>query len=392
MLRFFGILRRPRLGNDGIVRRILVSYPYCNLGDLVLTLPMLEAVHKQWPDAIIDIAVRARTAELLSGIPFIGEVYQFPNWSSPVPGLTSYLRILELLSIYRRQVMHHDYDLAISARWGTDPSYGAYLMYLTGAPIRCGYTAGRDGDTDRNRLLTAVATGGEHEQEALRILRLLDRGGLRQRVHDDNAVVDAPISLLQKSTSIQQNLSLLKAIPARYAVISPGATVPRKLWPTQRFIEVMKYLAERHELAFVVVGSADDAQSCNDIVQKFPGRAVSLGGKTKLPQLIEIIRRSSLFLGNDSGPAHIAGAIGVPTVVVNFFPLSCDLEHDSSPVRFRPCGPGVAIVQPKHALPPCTPCCAMEGPHCITQISTEEAISVIEALIDDYPGRHSHDC
>lgn len=102
---------------------------------------MLEALHAEWPNATIDVVVRARTADLVTGIPFVGNVYQFANRESRIPELTNYLRVLEGLALYRKQMMHQDYDLAISTRWGEDPSFGNYLMYLTGAPRRCGYSA-----------------------------------------------------------------------------------------------------------------------------------------------------------------------------------------------------------------------------------------------------------
>ena len=84
VLRKLGILRHAKARVDNQVRRILVSYPYGNLGDQVLTLPMLEALHSQWPEAAIDLVVNAKTADLLSAIPFVDHVYRFSIRNSAI--------------------------------------------------------------------------------------------------------------------------------------------------------------------------------------------------------------------------------------------------------------------------------------------------------------------
>ena len=82
--------------------------------------------------------------------------------------------------------MSQDYDIAITPRWGEDSCYGNYLVYLTGAKRRCGYSASvNGGNTAMDRLLTDVAIGGGHEQEALRDLRLLSRVNLRAESPQD---------------------------------------------------------------------------------------------------------------------------------------------------------------------------------------------------------------
>ena len=126
------------------MRRILVSI-YGNLGDQVLTLPMLEAIHAHWPAAIIDAVVNAKTADFVSAIPFVDRAYRYTVRDAGIGELTGYLRVLDVVALYRNQIMMQDYDLAITPRWGEDACYGNYLVYLSGAKIRCGYSAGVDG-------------------------------------------------------------------------------------------------------------------------------------------------------------------------------------------------------------------------------------------------------
>lgn len=392
LLRSLGFLRRPAPRDDGQLRRILVSYPYGNLGDQILTLPMLEALHALWPKAAIDLAVNSKTADLLVRIPFIDRVYRYNIRQFSIRGLTSYLRVFDVVALYRNEMMRQDYDLAITPRWGEDACYGNYLVYLSGAPIRCGYSASVDGnDTAMDRLLTRVADGGDREQESLRDLRLLSRVGIRKETPEDEAVVFRTIISLQEiatKETVKLNSELRGLVSTKYIVISSGATHPRRLWPTQNLVALMKQLQKREEVTFILIGSMEDALRCEDLAREVPERTISLAGKTTPMQLVALIANAAFFVGNDSGPAHIAGALGVPTVVISPFPLSCREEHHNSTVRFRPCGPRVAIAQPTEPLEPCFPACEMDEPHCIKQVSVEQVLAAIHALIPS--GNSSH--
>ena len=77
----------------------------------------------------------------------------------------------------------------------------------------------------------------------------------------------------------------------------------------------MKRLNERQRVTFVLIGGAEDAHRCEDLARQSPENIISLAGKTTLLQLVALIAKAMLFVGNDSGPAHIAGGLGVPTVV-----------------------------------------------------------------------------
>lgn len=385
LLRSLKILRRPNRASGNSVRRILVSYPYGNLGDLVLMLPMLEAIHALWPAANIDAVVNARTADFVSAIPFIDHVYRYTVRDASIRELTGYLRVLDVVALYRNEVIFQDYDLAITPRWGEDSCYGNYLVYLSGAKIRCGYSASVDGrNTAMDRMLTHVAKGGHHEQEALRDLKLLSRSGLKEDTVEDSNVVSQPIKTLKKMADAESNKAGwtdLGLASTKYVVISSGATNPRRVWPIQNLAVLMERLQQREELTFVLIGGPDEAIRCGDLARQGPARTISLAGKTTVMQLVALIANASLFVGNDSGPAHIAGALGVPTVVISPFPLSCNLEHSNSPVRFRPCGPNVSIVRPSEPLAPCVQTCELDEPHCIQQVSVEQVLGVIDLLI-----------
>lgn len=389
-LRFLGLLPQAQRGHEGPVRQILVSHPYSSVGDAVLLLPLLERIRNEWPTADIDIVVGDSVCDLFSGVNGIRHRFLCDSHRSRIPILGNYIRLVKHLLRYRRQMMPHAYDLAIAPRWGSIMTSDAiYLSYLTGATQRIGYSSAVDGgNRAMDRLLTKSALGGWHEHETIRSLKLLDRAGLTGEEIKTPFTVDRPIqallNLANRKTSepmmvpgfLGENGALCK-----YAVISPGATKLFNLWPTPRLAEVIRELHRRQGLQFLIIGSAVDAAICQELAEQVPVCAKSIAGTTSLKQVAQILSMAQLFIGMDSGTAHIAGAVGIPTLVLYPFPSSYTEEHPGSPVRFRPCGPHVKILQPSHGTPPCFPTCTWPGPHCILQIATEEVVSAAINLL-----------
>ncbi|MHB1559266.1 MAG: glycosyltransferase family 9 protein, partial [Isosphaeraceae bacterium] len=101
-----------------------------------------------------------------------------------------------------------------------------------------------------------------------------------------------------------------------------------------------------------------------------------------LRQTTAILSRCRLFIGNDSGPMHLASAVGVPVVEISMFPRSGPRGHVSSPHRFGPWGVPSVIVQPSHALPPCTDGCRASTAHCITQVGVSEVFVAVMELLE----------
>jgi ADP-heptose:LPS heptosyltransferase len=393
LMRTVRFLRLLPLGESPAIKRVFVSYPYSRVGDLVLLLPLLETIQQNWPESVVDVAVGAGVADLLLGVNGLGRVFLFNPSQAKLRIFDRYSRIVRAVLFYRKQIMENDYDLAIVPRWGSVETYDSiYLAYLTGAPQRCGYSASVDGgDTEVDALLTKVATGGSLEPEALRNVRLLTRTGLMRRGLGETDFVNQPIQSLVNLSHMGHRFepSVSDRFPRpeeKYAVISPGATKAFCIWPMEHMVEFAREFSREVRWPLYVVGNVVDASLCEELERQVPGYAISLGGKTTLPQLVGLLSNAQFFLGNDSGTAHLAGALGIPTVVVHPFPLSCQEEHPNSPSRFRPCGPLVQVVQPERTLAPCYPTCGETGAHCIRQIQVSQVLDASVSLLRGSPG------
>jgi ADP-heptose:LPS heptosyltransferase len=385
LLHAFGRLPRPRQSVRSSVESIFYSFPYHSVGDLVLSLVLLDHVHERWPMATIDVAVGASMAPLVESLPYVRKVYRLSKVGNPYSLGGAYREIVAATNLYESEIASTQYDLAISPRWDSADSYfGAYLAYLTGAPVRCGYSSSCDGGSRAvDRLFTIAALGGNHKHESLRYKTLLIRCGLEP---EDSVSQESPREPIAGLLAVAQRRrergeAMTPPCSERSVVLSPGATNPRRMWPIERFAEVAKALWANSGLRSVVIGGPGDVGLCSELQKMIGDSAISMAGKTNSLQMLDLIASASLFLGNDSGPAHIAGGLGVPTIVVSPFPLSCQEDHPNSPARFRPAGPAVEVVQPSNPSSPCSPMCLLDSPHCILQVKPKDVLETAGRLL-----------
>lgn len=390
VLRGAGIFRKPKYRNSDRIEKIFISHPYSSIGDAVLLLPLLERIRMIWPDASVDIAIGATACDLLAGVEGLNQIFVCGSHRTKLWLLGSYQRFFRYLRLYKRQVMLYDYDLAIVPRWGRIEAWAAaYLAYLTGARMRIGYSASVDGGDSRlDALLTVAVAGGDHEHETARNLKLLMRAGIAEEGIEEESAVDHPIRSLVRLAQISHTLegdNLLSKVwdwtGKRYAVLSPGATNAFRLWPLEFLVEVVQTLHNKAGLITYIVGGGSDSRLCNQLAGNMRACAISLAGRTSVEQLVALLARAKLFVGMDSGTAHIAGALGIPTVVVSPFPSSIRADHPNSPVRFKPCGPRVRVLQPLYPLAPCWPTCSFPGPHCSRQVTPTMVVEAAAELL-----------
>jgi ADP-heptose:LPS heptosyltransferase len=388
-MRAIGLLRKPNEGQNGLIKHVFVSHPYSSVGDMVLLLPFLERIRAEWPAATIDVAAGSNASDLLAGVEGLSQVFDTGPQNSKLPVLGRYLRLLRHICLFRRKIMNFDYDLAIAPRWGSEMTADAvYLAYLTGARLRVGYSSAVDGGrAGLDKLLTNAAIGGWHEHETARSIGLLYRAGLTKEGPQKSAV-ELPIDSLENLVRLDRakagpGAQFLKSVllSERYAVVSPGATNKCNIWPSGLFADAIRRLNASSGIFFYVIGSRSDEALCKSIVEQAPHCSRSLAGQTNMKQLVALLASAKLFIGADSGTAHIAGGLGVHTIVVTPFPAGCKDEHPRSPVRFRPCGPFVHVLQPGRTLPPCDATCSFPGSHCIEQIRSDDVVNVANGVL-----------
>jgi ADP-heptose:LPS heptosyltransferase len=345
------------------------------IGDVVLTLPLVRELCKALPDAHLTVLVDPVCANLFEACPFIDDLLVFSSRArSPLGTVRRYVQSREFA---RDRLQPGAFDLALVPRWDIDYRGAAQLAYLSGAKWRVGYSERVNERKHRwnsglDRLFThpVVSIGAKHELERnLDLLRFMGA-----EIKEDR------LELWLSGADRRYALRLLSehGIGERdtVAAFAPAAGSPARCWPIERFEWVADQLAGRG-LRILVVGGTGDEPLAKRIKHGRARDVISVVGQTTLRQTAALLERCSVFVGNDTGPMHLAAAVGTPVVEISCHPVTGAANHPHSPVRFGPWGVERTILQPKRALSPCSTGCSSNRAHCIRQVRSEDVLLAV---------------
>jgi lipopolysaccharide heptosyltransferase II len=338
------------------VRRVLVVR-LRSIGDTVLATASLDALRRFLPDAQIDVLLESWVAPVLEGFDSVDNVITVERAST-----ASRARAARRLRSMR-------YDVAYNLHGGTTATL---LMRAAGARHRVGYSS-----YQYSRLLNHAApppseiwgTAKTHSVEQQ--LALLGWTGV--------PVSDRPPTRLvvtsEASRSVAERLKLAQVDESRpLALIHPAAAFETKQWATRNFARVAEDLSRRG-FACVTIAAPNESRVIDTLRAE---ASVSIASFTdlSLPEVTALAARSRLFVGNDSGVAHIAAAVRAPSVVI---------FGSSNVAHWRPWTTAAAEVVREEL--PCQPCpgytCGeFDAPECIRRVSIERVTAAIERVIE----------
>ena len=307
LLRLFASLTTPFLP-PSILRppsSILLIRPD-HLGDLLFATPAIRALRAALPQVYIACLVGPWSKAVLRNNPHLDEVM-----TCPFPGFTrrpkpSPLQPYSLLWRYARWLRARRFDLAVVLRF--DHWWGALLAYLAGIPRRVGY----DVAEVRPFLTEAVPyVPGRHEVE--QNLALVERAA-----GCELPMADSPLEfhLTAEDRAFAEGFLTERGVGEGDLLICihPGAGAPVKLWREEAWARVGDALAQRYGAKIILTGSAGERPLCEAIARRMAAEPIVAAGETTLGGLAALMARSRLVLGVDSGPLHLAVAVGAPTV------------------------------------------------------------------------------
>ena len=291
---------------------ILVIRPD-HLGDLLFLGPALRRLRKTFPSALITLYAGPWGQQVAERLPHVDEVITcpFPGFERQPRGslLAPYrLWLQEARKLYRRR-----YDVALVMR--CDHWWGAALAALAGIPRRLGY------DLPEVRpfltLASAYTPGGHEVQQNLVLTSSLDpeREETAEPIGDSEAGELTFASTDSEKAWAKHWLLLQEAVLERPLVaIHPGAGAAVKLWVADGWAEVADALAERRGAQIVLTGSASELDLVWAIASRMRTDPLIACGETTLGQLAALYGRCRLVIGPDSGPLHLAVAVGTPSL------------------------------------------------------------------------------
>lgn len=324
------------------------------IGDVVLTLPMVDLIKERFPDASVTFLVRDYTRELVEG---------YPGVEGVIP--------LELVGPDRdmfASIRNGGFDVAIHVF--PRPEL-AWLTWRAGIPLRIGTSYRWYSMFFNARVPDHRKRSGLHE--SVLNVRLLRKIGIEPPEH-----VVPRLFPSAAHHAAAERLTIRKGIQGkdRWVVLHPGSGGSARDWRPSNFVGLARELASKG-IAVVVTGSAGEVDLADRIGRETGGAAISVAGELSLMELAAFVSRASLFVSHSTGPLHIAAAVGTP--VIGFFPpLEAASVHRWGPLTER----RTTFVPDKER---CEQCRGMEcqGNACMDQITvgavTAKALEMLAA-------------
>lgn len=340
------------------VRSILViRFRY--LGDMVVLSPLFRNLRHHFPDAHLAALADEAYTEILGHQPDLNEVIGLPRERTDEGAPWS--RAREWMRVFR-DVRARKFDLVVDVN-NTRTSH--LLVRASRAPHRLGYEPFDQQKSRQNYNLWAKRFSGEdhfldHYLEPIRALGLsvISRQPcLVPRAEDEEA-----IDRLLREHDVNE-----------FVAIHPGARVGRRCWPPAHFARLIDQLENELHLRAVLVGGKPERARRDEILRMTQSSPIDLVERLSIGQLLALSQRCRAFVGNDSGPMHIASAAGA-RVVALFGP--------GDPKYWAPVGDGHQIIATECAcglnMKQHTPC-DDTGPQCLQRISVEQVLAAVRA-------------
>lgn len=331
-----------------ICKRILVIR-LDRIGDVILSTPVVRALRKAYPGGFIGCMVRPYCREIVEGNPYIDEAIIYDK-ESGLQGLA------DIVTRLRRE----KFDLALILH----PTRRTHLIaFLAGIPERVGYDA-KWGGLLTKRVPHAKQFGLKHERDyTLDLVRYIG-------VEPHDTALDLPV----KAASERKVEDLLAKAGVRpgepLVVLHPGASCPSKRWPADRFAKAGAALASRRGARVVVVAGPGEKAAGDSVAAAIGDRAINLAGSTTVADLASLFRRASLVISNDSGPVHIACAVGTPVIAI--FGRN---DRGLSPLRWGPTGPRDVVLHKEVGCEVCLAHRCARGFACLAAVTVDEVVA-----------------
>jgi heptosyltransferase I len=305
--------------------KILILKP-SSLGDVIQAMPVLRLLKLHWPESEIFWWIDSGLAPLLEDDRDLKGIVRFKRrrWVKPV----NWLEVVSSVQWLRRQNFDLVIDLQCLFRSGM-------FAWLANGKFLVGLDEPREGA--RGFYDVAVRRESFYTHAADWYLAVLKRL---------NIPTDRKFEWIPERASVSAGVKRKWSTDGvRWILIQPGARWLNKRWPVENFTELVRRItAARPEFRFAIMGSAEDSPAGAAIAQATPQQCLDLTGKISLPEMIEWIRLGELMISNDTGPMHVAAALGKP--VIGIF----------GPTEPRRTGPYGQLQNVVRIDLPCAPC------------------------------------
>jgi heptosyltransferase-2 len=330
------------------------------VGDVVLTTPLLHAAKASAPSARVVVLATPAGANLLEGSPFADAVVPFRKRGR---GGTPLGMVRVIRSLRRER-----FDAVLAAQ----RSFRSGLVaYASGAPVRIGFEGAAGSWAYTNRV------SWDAERHAVRrYLALAGPLGIDPEAADPAPHLAPPAGARERADALLRGEGIVPG--DRLLAVAPGSVWGTKRWTPEGYARVVAESEGRLGLRPFLVGSEDERALCEEVSERAGGSVPDFAGRSDLSVLAALLARAAALLTNDSGPGHVASAVGTPVVAV-FGPTV-------PAFGYAPYGDGNRIVE--HGGLDCRPChrhgpavCPLGHHRCMTEIGPEAVLAALAGQV-----------
>jgi heptosyltransferase-2 len=343
-------------GRDDFKRILIVRTD--RIGDVVLSTPVIRAIRDNFPNAYIAMMVSPCALDIVKDNPFLDEVIVYDkdnrhkNWFKSI-GFAFGLKA-------RR------FDLAIVLH----PANRAHItVFLAGIRRRIGFNR-KCAILLTDRIKHKKQEAEKHELEySLDLVRHLgiQPGDKKPFMFIKPQAIQWADKVLAEA-GIKETDMLL--------ALHPAASCPSKIWPAQRFALLADELTKKYGLKVLILAGPKDTDLAKQVAQNTRQPVLNFAGKTSVQQLAALLKRSRLFISNDSGPVHIACAVG--TAVISIFGRN---QKGLSPKRWGPVGPHDKVLHKEVGCYECLAHNCIKGFACLKAITVDDVIEAADSIL-----------
>ncbi len=325
------------------------------LGDAILTTPVFKAIKEKFPDSYVGVLCIERVEEVFENNPYIDEIIIFDEKKNH----KSIFKKIKFVGKLRKRrfetvfLIHRSFTKAL-------------VCFLAGIPERIGYLRPKNIFVI-NKSVQPPVCNDIHRQDYY--LSLFEQSGI--------TIKDRLPKIYTSEDKTQRHEDLISAAHNKYkylAGINPSANWLLKRWPQKMFALLCDKLIKELNCGIFFIGAKSDSGTVSAVTQMMENEYFNLCGKTDVKELAHLIEHMDLFISNDSGPAHLAASLGVPTLV--FF-------GPTSPKMTSPRGRNVKILEKPHGCQ--VPCYKLDCVDnvCMKNISVDDAFVEAKLLLEN---------
>jgi heptosyltransferase-1 len=329
-----------------------------HIGDVILSIPAIINLGENFPDAHITMVVNPVSEQIARLIPHVDEVISYNARFFDRTGKT---KVFDVMKAFRfaKDMKSRNFDLIIDLR-------GSFASLLFALIAKNRYRLDRGTYLIRRKLTFSSGIFKKNDQWTLK--------------HEAEISLDilkkAGITIKNKRSSLDLSRTSDDSIeyPDINIVIHPGGPMLLKRWSADRYIELIRQLLQHYSVRVALIGGKDESAIVKSIASEInDDRIVDLSGKLTLVQLAYLFKKADLFIGNDSGPMHIASACGTKVI---------GLYGPTDPESFGPYGDNCVTLRMEDKCKPCSQDeCKFKDYRCVDCISVEDVMNVVSEML-----------